>query len=441
MSGVVRKAKKLVKSVAKPVKKIIKSPIGQIALFAALGPAAGIGGTAAGTSFLTNAARRAALNAVIQKASGQDVDLKSAIISGGVGAGIGQFAPTYLPQTITENPLFMDAATGALTNLATSAATGQKIDPRAALLAGALSAGAGAAERGFLESRDGQPLFGPKTTSETMPETGAGLGATDVYDEFEPQPTFREAMKETNLQRGISSLPAAQQVGQPINEFEDPTVLQKMSQQAAKDAIASTDDAALLTKPPQPSTTKITTGEAFKTFMQDKSAGNALNVIKTAAMNNKALTALTLTSLVTAASVPQMEDESDEEYAARLADVEKFTRQYGANLQLPQSQINRILGNVRAGSASEVRLGAMDGGIMNIPVRENEAGIKELDYRQNGGFVPVGVKEKADDVPAMLSKNEFVMTADAVRGAGNGDIEKGAQKMYDTMKQLESRVV
>ena len=73
--------------------------------------------------------------------------------------------------------------------------------------------------------------------------------------------------------------------------------------------------------------------------------------------------------------------------------------------------------------------------------RINEGGVTELDYRAKGGFVPVGIKEKADDVPAMLSKNEFVMTADAVRAAGGGSIQKGAQKMYDTMKQLESRVV
>ena len=73
-------------------------------------------------------------------------------------------------------------------------------------------------------------------------------------------------------------------------------------------------------------------------------------------------------------------------------------------------------------------------------MRTNAAGIKERDYRDEGGFVPVGIKEKADDVPAMLSKNEFVMTADAVRGAGDGSIEKGAQKMYDTMKKLEDKV-
>jgi hypothetical protein len=73
-------------------------------------------------------------------------------------------------------------------------------------------------------------------------------------------------------------------------------------------------------------------------------------------------------------------------------------------------------------------------GIMKI----NKAGVKERDYREDGGFVPVGIKEKADDVPAMLSKNEFVFTADAVRGAGNGDVEKGAQRMYKIMKTLEN---
>ena len=89
------------------------------------------------------------------------------------------------------------------------------------------------------------------------------------------------------------------------------------------------------------------------------------------------------------------------------------------------------------------KLSAM-GGIMDMPtgnMRRNKAGIKEIDYRATGGFVPVGIKEKADDVPAMLSKNEFVMTADAVRGAGDGSIKKGAQRMYDLMKQNESKVV
>jgi hypothetical protein len=74
-----------------------------------------------------------------------------------------------------------------------------------------------------------------------------------------------------------------------------------------------------------------------------------------------------------------------------------------------------------------------------IPVRENQAGITELDYRQTGGFVPpIGIKEKADDIPAMLSNNEFVFTADAVRNAGGGNVNKGAERMYSLMKNLEA---
>jgi len=70
------------------------------------------------------------------------------------------------------------------------------------------------------------------------------------------------------------------------------------------------------------------------------------------------------------------------------------------------------------------------GGMMNL-------GGNEMDLR-GGGFVPIGKKEKADDVPARLSKNEFVMTADAVRGAGNGDMNEGARRMYQTMDKLEA---
>jgi len=66
-------------------------------------------------------------------------------------------------------------------------------------------------------------------------------------------------------------------------------------------------------------------------------------------------------------------------------------------------------------------------------------GGNEMDLR-GGGFVPIGKKEKADDVPARLSKNEFVMTADAVRGAGNGDVNEGAKRMYQTMDKLEAMV-
>jgi len=67
-----------------------------------------------------------------------------------------------------------------------------------------------------------------------------------------------------------------------------------------------------------------------------------------------------------------------------------------------------------------------------------DMGGKEMDLREDGGFVPIGRMEKADDVPARLSKNEFVFTAEAVRNAGEGDVDKGAEVMYNMMKNLES---
>ena len=74
---------------------------------------------------------------------------------------------------------------------------------------------------------------------------------------------------------------------------------------------------------------------------------------------------------------------------------------------------------------------AAEGGLMNL-------GGMEKDYRAEGGFVPLGGEERADDVPARLSKNEFVFTADAVRNAGGGDIDKGAEVMENLMENLEA---
>jgi len=62
----------------------------------------------------------------------------------------------------------------------------------------------------------------------------------------------------------------------------------------------------------------------------------------------------------------------------------------------------------------------------------------EMDYRQ-GGMIPMGSKERADDVPARVSKNEFVMTADAVRAAGGGSVNEGAKRMYGLMNNLEAK--
>ena len=84
-----------------------------------------------------------------------------------------------------------------------------------------------------------------------------------------------------------------------------------------------------------------------------------------------------------------------------------------------------------------------DGGDVKEPVAKDTMPLLDMngmekDYRADGGFVPIGRMERADDVPARLSKNEFVFTADAVRNAGDGDVDKGAEVMYNMMKNLES---
>jgi len=84
-----------------------------------------------------------------------------------------------------------------------------------------------------------------------------------------------------------------------------------------------------------------------------------------------------------------------------------------------------------------------EGGSMKEPVAKKtmpllDMGGQEMDLRAEGGFVPIGRMEKADDVPARLSKNEFVFTADAVRNAGDGNVDKGAEVMYNMMKNLEA---
>jgi len=105
-------------------------------------------------------------------------------------------------------------------------------------------------------------------------------------------------------------------------------------------------------------------------------------------------------------------------------------------LQDMEDEYREYLDRQKYGPRNEAAMG----GIM-----DQEQGMMDLDGNEmdlrGGGFVPIGAKEKADDVPARLSKNEFVFTADAVRAAGGGSVDRGADLMYKTMKQLENKVV
>jgi len=118
-------------------------------------------------------------------------------------------------------------------------------------------------------------------------------------------------------------------------------------------------------------------------------------------------------------------------HATRLSELIK---KFNAGTITPEEENEmeqlEIMLDYGPGEAQGGRIGAQEGGLMDL-------GGMEKDYREEGGFVPIGGQERADDVPARLSKNEFVFTADAVRAAGGGDIDAGAEVMENVMENLE----
>ena len=134
------------------------------------------------------------------------------------------------------------------------------------------------------------------------------------------------------------------------------------------------------------------------------------------------------TSLLAGLLTPEQEEEAQE-----------LSRGEGIDIEAARKSI------LAAGTQDDFRARRFraEGGSMKEPVAKKTMPLldmdgKEMDLREEGGFVPIGRMEKPDDVPARLSKNEFVFTADAVRNAGDGDVDKGAEVMYNMMKNLES---
>ena len=155
-----------------------------------------------------------------------------------------------------------------------------------------------------------------------------------------------------------------------------------------------------------------------------------------------------------AAAIPTIQGTSD----LALADARRALKAYedelaAFNLEAGEASAasnaarrNAIISAMTGNHAEDVieatlaELGLKEGGIVSLNMGGSvlPSGT-EMDYR-GGGMIPMGSKERADDVPARLSKNEFVMTADAVKAAGGGSVNEGAKRMYNLMHNLEARV-
>jgi hypothetical protein len=136
------------------------------------------------------------------------------------------------------------------------------------------------------------------------------------------------------------------------------------------------------------------------------------------------------TSLLAGLLTPKQEEEAQELARGQGIDIEEARRSI---LNAGTSQDFRARRFVAEGGPAE---GKEPVAKKVMPLIDMDG--KEKDYRETGGFVDMGRMEKADDVPARLSKNEFVFTADAVRNAGDGSVDKGAEVMYNMMKNLEA---
>ena len=170
----------------------------------------------------------------------------------------------------------------------------------------------------------------------------------------------------------------------------------------------------LLSNLPSTTVDRLAT-QAAKTAMGASSTGSGLGI-------GAAITAVSLLPLLGLGTGEESEEEA-----------EALIRGEGLDIDAIRADPNKF-------TARRFRA---EGGSMKEPVAKKtmpllDMGGKEKDYRETGGFVDMGRMEKADDVPARLSKNEFVFTADAVRNAGDGSVDKGAEVMYNMMKNLEA---
>jgi len=150
-----------------------------------------------------------------------------------------------------------------------------------------------------------------------------------------------------------------------------------------------------------------------------------------------------LASLGASLGMPRNEGEDDQSYEKRLQEAQGYLTQYGRNLKITNPYFYQREGAVNpfapTMAANGGIMGYAKGGSMVPPARQIEGGVIELDARKTGGYIPYGKKERVDDVPAMLAKDEFVFTSRAVKAAGGGSAQQGAKKMYALMKQLESK--
>jgi hypothetical protein len=381
---IVKSVGKVVKSVAKAVKSVAKSPIGRIALTIGANMLLPGAGTAFGAAL-----QSAAVNLGIQAIGGGKINPMEALLAG--AGGYFNYTPSGLPgadtalktgQTVTT-----DGATNITANLAEKGLGNTTIP-------GSINISPDSSLKGLVA--ESGPGFRPETIR--------------IQDAFPGTDAAAAAAKNAT----ISSSPFTNATTSPSTGFFQDTLNKAQTgiQSLYKDPIGTVSDLA---------------SSAYKTVKD-----NAIPLV-TGAVAGKYLF-----------GSPQGIDESDEDFdQRRKAETNEYVTLYGGNLNIKDADFyarekarNPFAPTMAANGGI---MGYKKGGSMVPPARQIEGGIIELDARKTGGYIPYGKKERVDDVPAMLAKDEFVFTSRAVKAAGGGSAKRGAAKMYALMKQLESK--
>jgi hypothetical protein len=400
--GAAKAVSGVVKGVASAVKSVAKSPIGRIALTIGatmlMGPA-GLN-LAAGQFGITNAFLAGAINAgaanlLVQGVTTGKINPKEALLAGALGGVTGYMSPT----SVGIDPTTGQAITTTGTNITTDLVN-KGIGPLP-------SAG-----DAILDTTGFGTDYGPTAGLRTAPSVNDITGArSDIFtlDKATLDPAAGKGSQIYNPPTNVETKPGF---------FQDTfNKAQTGIQNLYKDPIGTIKGL----------------GTAALDYTQ-KEPGTALAL---------AAGAGSLATLGAQLGVPRNEGEDDDSYAKRLEGVQGYLTQYGRNLSIKDPYFYQREGAVNpfapTMAANGGIMGYRKGGSMVPPARQIEGGIIELDARKTGGYIPYGKKERVDDVPAMLAKDEFVFTSRAVKAAGGGSAKRGAAKMYALMKQLESK--
>ena len=394
-----------VKGVAKAVKSVAKSPIGRIALTIGatmlMGPAGlnlGAGVFGASNAFLAGAINAGAANLLVQGITTGKFNPKEALLAGAIG---GLTSGLTQPGTVDTS-----SAVNNTSNITTDLAN-KGIGP--------LPSAGDAIYTDYPSSITSNVAANAPTytgfESDISSMTGTGYAAPKSNLPFQLQGVGNTSPVDMN----------------PVyNDYSYPGTIDKLKTSASNFGTDMLNKAQTgiqnLYQDPLGTVTKLA-GSAYDTVKE-----NAIPLL-TGAVAGKYLF-----------GSPQQPDEPDDDFnERRKRETNEYVTLYGGNLNIKDANFyaRENARNPFQTAANGGIMGYRKGGSMVPPARQIEGGIIELDARKTGGYIPYGKKERVDDVPAMLAKDEFVFTSRAVKAAGGGSAKRGAARMYALMKQLE----